>query len=153
MRLQRWLFLLVPALIVPFLIWAYDQMNRIYAIGSIDLGIEYHIVDAATGHGIPEARVDFREDEGRPTSRGFIVADTLGLARHDFPDSTISTQSSGLHWTVHEAVYLPSWSYSVSAPGYIPSNWRGLNDYRLETKITGNRRAILTILVELEQQK
>lgn len=153
MRSKRWLFLLVPAVIVPFLIWGYDRMTWVYSIGCIDLGIEYQIVDSATGHGISEARIDFRDDEGSTTSRGFIVADSSGMAEHDFPDVTISTQSSGLNWTVHHAVYLPFWSYSVSAPGYITSNWRDLHESRRETVVTENRKAKLTISVRLEKSK
>lgn len=150
MKYSRWIVLIFPVLTVMLLVWAYDRMHWVYAVGSINLTIEYQVVDSATEVDIPGARIDFRADEGKPRARGFIVADSTGHAQHQFPDATISTQSSGHHWTVREAVYLPAWNFAASAPGYKTSQWQYLHRYRHEMHV-GNRHATLKIPVRLEK--
>jgi hypothetical protein len=152
MKSLGWKVLILLVLLVPLLVWAYDRMLWTYGVGSTDLTIEYHVVDATTGHAMPAARIDFRDDEGVPAkSYGFILANNSGHAQHQFPNSMVSTQHSGLNWTVRVSIALPSWSFSVSAPGYAKSEWHNLFDHRFETVRDETNQARLVIPIRLKK--
>jgi hypothetical protein len=161
---RRWWKWLLPAACAAALLvasaWVCDRSAKIAWVGNADLDIEFVVTEAGSGSPIAGARVEAQSEGGFYEERGnfyeergkqefVVVSDAGGVAHGEYRRVMSFGTRSRLGFTDTYDVHLPSLRFRVAAPGYQPSGWIELWEYRRQVKRAGPGRARLTVPVPL----
>jgi hypothetical protein len=144
-------FILVSLLVVAFVMLR-PSIQRFYWVGNTDIEIEFLVTDALTGETIQGAtiqvRVEGEECGGKKKEQFNLVTGANGsvkrLVRNCMSFGTVGDNIDTF------AMHLPLWSYQVSRDGYIPSEWKVLDDMEYAGKVQrGTPAATLLIQIPL----
>ena len=155
---RRWWKWLLAIGLVPLLLWGCDTLTAIDWVGSTDLAVEFMVTELGSGNPLSGARVEVQSKGGfyeEPNNGEFVLsADTSGVARKECRNNTCFGIRSGLGFRDTFAVHLPWWNFRVSAPGFQPSEWFGINEsaVRHPAHRTGPGKAKLVVPVALHRR-
>ncbi|QJX01208.1 hypothetical protein [Frigoriglobus tundricola] len=125
--MSKWtLRVLLGVVVVALALGAIDS-GRVYWVGGTDLEVQFVVVDAGSGVPITGAEVTVRSgggwytgaDQEREAGGFALPTDTNGSACRVCRNNWVVGEDSGLGFTHIRSVYMPRWSFRVSAPGYL----------------------------------
>jgi hypothetical protein len=154
---RRWKWLSFIACAVPLAALAYDRSEVMSWVGHTDLEVEFAVAEAGSGTPVPGVRVEVKSDGGfyeeREKQEFVLVAAADGVARKVCRGSMCFGRQSRLGLTDTYAVHRPFWRFRVTAPGYEPTDWAGLDDpeFKRPVQEVGPRRARLIVPVSLRR--
>jgi hypothetical protein len=130
-------------------------------VGNGDLEVEFVVVDADTGAPVEGAEVTVDAigewhagaDKEREAGGFTLRTDGSGSARRVCRDTKVVGEDSALGFTNHRSVYMPYWSFHVSAPSYLTSEAAILDqpEYRRAVRWVGHRAYKLEVRVRLQR--